>query len=112
MVPETMVKTLMTGVHGDMLYGHGGQTKTKERILQLYWWRGMDQDINDLLSKCDKCQKNQTKNQLIPLPQCSEPNQIFYMDLFGPLKTSENGKKNHHVYHRRIQKICRACYSR
>ena len=25
-VPETMVKTLMEGIHGDMLYGHEGQT--------------------------------------------------------------------------------------
>jgi hypothetical protein len=28
-----------------------------------------------------------------PLPQCSMPNQRVHMDLFGPLKTSESGKK-------------------
>jgi hypothetical protein len=38
--------------------------------------------------------KHDTKNNLIPLPQCSEPNQRIHMDLFGPLKTSENGKKS------------------
>jgi hypothetical protein len=73
MVHESMVKTLLAGIHGDMLNGHEGQTKTKERILQSYWWRGMDQDIIDFVSKCDKFQKTKknkhlTKNPLIPLP--------------------------------------------
>jgi hypothetical protein len=27
-----------------------------------------------------------------PLPQCSEPNQITHMELFGPLKTMPSGK--------------------
>ncbi len=98
MVPESIVNALLTGIHGDMLYGHEGQFKTKERIMQSYWWRGMDQDINDFLKKCENCQKtkkykHETKNELTPLPQCSEPNQRVHMDLFGPLKTSESGKK-------------------
>jgi hypothetical protein len=97
-VPESMVNALLTGIQGDMLYEHEEQTKTKERILQSYWWRGMNQDINEFLEKCDKCQKTKkfkhsTENQLIPLLQCSEPNQRIHMDLFGPLKTSESGKK-------------------
>jgi hypothetical protein len=104
MVSESMVKTLLAGIHEDMLYGHKGQTKTKEGFLIPYWWRGMDQDINDFLSKCDKCQKtkefkHKTKSPLIPLPQCSEPNQKIHMDLFRPLETSENGK-NYHVHYR------------
>jgi hypothetical protein len=33
MVPETMVNKLLTGINGNMLYGHEGQNKTKERIL-------------------------------------------------------------------------------
>jgi hypothetical protein len=97
-VPESMVNALLTGIHGDMLYGHEGQIKTKERILQSYWWKGMDGDIIKFLEKCDKCQKtkkfkHETKNKLIPLPQCSESNQRIHMDLFGPPKTSESGKK-------------------
>jgi hypothetical protein len=34
MVPETMIYILMAGKHGDMLFGHKGQTKTNERIFQ------------------------------------------------------------------------------
>jgi hypothetical protein len=58
----------------------------------------MDQDIDKFMEKCDKCQKTKnfkhdTKNHLITLPQCSEPYQRIHMDLFGPLKISENWKK-------------------
>jgi hypothetical protein len=68
-VPESMVNALLTGIHGDMLNGHEGQTKTKERILQSYWWRGMDQDINEFLEKCDKCQKaKKFKHQKLTYP--------------------------------------------
>jgi hypothetical protein len=95
MVPESMVKTLLPGKHGDMLYGHEEQTKTKERILQSYWWRGMDQDISDFLSKCDKCQKikkfkHETKNSLIPLPTMfrTKPKNSH-----GPLWTTLNIRK-------------------
>jgi hypothetical protein len=30
---------------------------------------------------------------LSPLPQCTAPNQRVHIDLFGPLKTSDKGKK-------------------
>jgi hypothetical protein len=48
MVPENMVTTLSKGIHGDMLYSQEGQFKTKERILQSYGWRGMDQGYHQI----------------------------------------------------------------
>ena len=56
-VPKAIFSQLITEVHGNIMYGHEGQFKTKERILQSYWWPGMDQHINVLLQKCTKCQK-------------------------------------------------------
>ena len=45
------------------MYGHEGQFKTKERILQSYWWPGMDKEINDhLKSKITKDQKVEKAN--------------------------------------------------
>ena len=38
------------------MYGHEGQFKTKERILQSYWWPGMDEHINQHLRTCERCQ--------------------------------------------------------
>ena len=37
--------------------------------------------------------KRATTNFVSPLPQCTMPNQRIHMDLFGPLKTSQSGKK-------------------
>jgi hypothetical protein len=44
-----------------MLYGHEGQFKTKERVLQSFWWKAIDQYIQEFIVKCDKYQI--TKNQ-------------------------------------------------
>jgi hypothetical protein len=44
-----MITTLLEGIHSEMLYGHEGQFKIKERVLQSYWCKGLDQDINELL---------------------------------------------------------------
>ena len=48
-VPKSNTNQLITEVHGNVMYGHEGQFKTKERILQSYWWPGMDQHINQHL---------------------------------------------------------------
>jgi hypothetical protein len=61
-VPEAILQTLLEGIHGDMLYGHEGQFKTKERIMQPYCLRGMDKGINNFLAKCEKCQKTKKYN--------------------------------------------------
>ncbi len=55
-----MITQLLRGIHGEMIYGHQGPFKTKERILQSCWWKGTEKDINEFLEKCDKCHK--TKN--------------------------------------------------
>jgi transposase InsO family protein len=57
----------------------------------------MESDISDHLRKCNKCQVAKSGKTapelLLPLPQCTEPNQRVHADLFGPLKTSEGDKK-------------------
>jgi hypothetical protein len=51
-----MVTTLIEDISGNMLYGHEVQFKTMKTLLQSYWWRGIDQDINEFLANCDKDQ--------------------------------------------------------
>jgi hypothetical protein len=88
---------ILAEAHGGQFTGHDGIFKTKERILNCYYWPGMDKDINEFIKNCVKCQlrtksdKNHTELQ--PLPQCSAPSQRIHADLFGPLKTSDSGKK-------------------
>jgi hypothetical protein len=97
MLPRTLVSEVLQDAHGSLLTGHDGINKTKERILQCYYWPGMDKDIAEHLSSCHKCQTQRSTRPgpaiLTPLPQPTEPNQRVHADLFGPLRTSENQKK-------------------
>ena len=58
----------------------------------------MDKDITRQVQACQRCQARRkdvhpTQFLLMPLPQCNALNQRVHMDLFGPLKTSSQGKK-------------------
>ena len=98
LLPRAMVEAVLEEAHGHLLTGHDGIGKTKERIMQSFWWPQMDKDIIEHLQKCQKCQKRRIDHRappqlLSPLPQCTEPNQRIHADLFGPLRTSGNSKK-------------------
>ena len=96
--PPNMTNDLIAEAHGHILTGHDGVFKTKERLLESYYWPGMDKQILAFIKNCHKCQTTKRyhpmgKQPIQPLPQCSQPNQRIHADLFGPLKTSERGKK-------------------
>ena len=96
-LPHTMTSRVIKDAHGHILAGHDGLFKTKERIMQCYYWPCMDKDINDHIQQCHQCQlrkknPNLHQTELKPLPQCTAPNQRVHTDLFGPLKTSANNK--------------------
>ena len=98
LLPRVLVEDVLQQAHGHLLTGHDGEGKTKDRILQSYWWPKMDKDIVDHIQKCHKCQARRKDYKappqlLSPLPQCTEPNQRIHCDLFGPLKISGNAKK-------------------
>jgi len=92
------VPEVLKDAHGHLLGGHDGFLKTKERIFQCYYWPGMDQDVQEHLQRCHKCQLRKKNDKPGPvlitsLPQPTEPNQRVHADLFGPLKASGNQKR-------------------
>ncbi len=95
-LPASLKQEALIDVHGNQLVGHDGIYKTKERLLQCFYWPGMDADITSHLKACHKCQIQCTDDcphlaLLSSLPQPTEPNQRVHADLFGPLKTSDSG---------------------
>ncbi len=97
-VPYARRRDLLFAVHGDLLTGHDGVQKCKERLQECYFWLNMDEDILAHTKECLKCQATKTNKfmkttPLQPMPQCSLPNQRIHMDLFGPCKTSDMGNK-------------------
>jgi hypothetical protein len=97
MVPQHLIPHILREAHGQFLAGHFGVSKTKERLLQSYYWSNMEKDISEHLQRCDRCQitrKNVASPELLsPLPQCTEPNQRVHADLFGPLKNADGDRK-------------------
>ena len=98
LLPQNLATSIVSEAHGQLLTGHNGIAQTKERILQSYYWPNIDQDVALHIRACQKCQSRRTDDRpkphlLTPLPQCSEINQRIHVDLYGPLKDSESGKK-------------------
>jgi len=97
-VPYNMKADIMEEAHSSELAGHFGQLKTKERILQSYFWSRMDGDIEQHIRTCHKCQLSRPATAppplLSPLPVVSAPNMRVHLDLFGPLRAEDApGKK-------------------
>ena len=97
-LPTTMIHSAISEAHGQFLTGHDGAFKTKERLLQCYYWPGMDRDITEHIKACHRCQLRKNDHRpppalLTPLPQPTEPNMRIHADLHGPLRTSGNMKK-------------------
>jgi hypothetical protein len=97
-LPASLKQEALIDAHGNQLVGHDGIYKMKERLLQCFYWPGMDADIASHLKSCHRCQLRRTDDRPPPallssLPQPTEPNQRIHADIFGPLKTSDSGKK-------------------
>ena len=45
LVPQHLIKQILTEAHGHFLSGHFGISKTKHRLLQSYYWPYMEKDI-------------------------------------------------------------------
>ena len=57
--------------------GHLGITKTKDRILQRYYWLGIFKDVAQYCKSCEICQRSRGKKPvkagMIPLPLKTHP---------------------------------------
>ena len=83
--------------HDVPMAGHLGVTKTKDRVLQRYYWPGVFKDIADYCRTCEVCQRSQPRHakraEMIPMPLMSRPFQRIAMDLVGPLPRTQRGNR-------------------
>ncbi len=99
--PRQMQRDIVRAAHASMYSGHGGVTKTILRAQSRFWWPSMAADVEKFVSTCETCQKvndppafHANRAELHPLPVPDTPNFRVHIDLYGPLKTSENGKRS------------------
>ncbi len=72
-LPSALVPITLSEAHGNLLVGHDGIYKTKERLLQCYYWPGMDTDIAHHLKTCHHCQLHQKDDRPPPALLSSLP---------------------------------------
>jgi transposase InsO family protein len=82
--------------HSDPLTGaHGGFERTYRRLLERYWWRGMQKEVQVFCAECGPCQTRKSyKHSVAPLggiPPPAAPWEFCAMDLVGPLPPSADG---------------------
>ena len=78
--------------------GHLGPERTAKRILKLFFWSGVFQDVRKYCDSCNACQrvaKKQEKVPLILMPIIDEPFRQNVMDVVGPL--SKTRKRNQYI---------------
>ncbi|XP_064485140.1 uncharacterized protein LOC135397466 [Ornithodoros turicata] len=97
-VPKSLRADVLHLCHSNSWAGHLGIRKTKQRLLQEWYWPGCFKDIENYVRACDTCQRvgkpnERTKAPLTLVPIITEPFQRLVIDVVGPLPASKNGSK-------------------
>ena len=96
-VPTTMKREVLHQMHDSVLSGHLGCKKTKEKIIQRFYWYSLRDDIKLYIQKCDVCaaDKKPTKVPKAPLGHLTAgaPGDCVATDYLGPLPVTDRGNR-------------------
>jgi transposase InsO family protein len=99
LVPSCLQKDIMYEMHNGVLAGHLGQKKTREKVLQRYYWYGVREDINLWILQCENCGANKqpSTNPKAPLGSIpvGAPLDRLCTDLLGPFPVTP--RKNRYI---------------
>ena len=94
-IPEQLCKRVVTWYHTYLL--HPGQNRTESTIEQHLYWPDMRTQIREICDKCPSCQINKRtykKYGHLPAKEAeAEPWERLCVDLIGPYKIAQKGKK-------------------
>ena len=97
LLPQQCRRLVLRLAHDVPMAGHLGITKTKDRILQRYYWPGVFKDVAEYCRSCEVCQRSGPRRparaEMIPMPLMSQPFQRIAMDLVGPLPRTQRGNR-------------------
>jgi len=97
-VPESLREKVVSLAHDTLLSGHRGSTKTLNRVLQEFYWPGINNFVLRYVSSCDLCQRNVSKGTvgkapLGLLPAIGTPFSVVCIDLTGPLSPPSDSNR-------------------
>ena len=88
-VPRPYVNKVLFMAHSHLLGAHLGMDKTRERILDRFYWPGLKNDVVRFCQACPQCQRTaprpSVRNPLIPMPIVETQFERLAIDIVGPL---------------------------
>ena len=96
-LPQQCHQAVLQLAHDVPMAGHMGITRTKDRLLQRYYWPGVFTDIANYCRSCEVCQKSNskcpTRAKMVSMPLIEQPFQRIAMDVVGPLPRTQRGNR-------------------
>ena len=96
-VPLSMRKEVLYQMHNSLMSGHLGCKKTKEKILQRFYWYSLKEEVALHIQKCDTCaaDKHPAKVPRAPLGslRVGAPGDCVATDYMGPLPVTDRGHR-------------------
>lgn len=96
-IPKHQRNDIIKEFHDPPLRGHLGVYKTVARIQDKYFWPGLKSDVARYVRNCQVClstkpeQKKQIGQMLSLTPTASQPWDLIFVDIVGPLPRSSKG---------------------
>ena len=98
-VPSVYRSEVLSVGHDSPMSGHLGVRKTRDRILQHFWWPSLRRDVALYCRSCHTCQVVGKPNQKVqqaplkPIPAFDEPFSQVIIDCVGPLPRTRSGNQ-------------------
>ncbi|CAG2206375.1 unnamed protein product [Mytilus edulis] len=94
-IPRQLISQILKIAHDSPLGGHSGIQNTLDSVRERYYFARMGKIISEYVQSCHECQSRKvsnlkTKAKIVAYPTPSEPFQVWQMDIFGPLVSSNN----------------------
>ena len=93
-VPRNMRDEILKLGHENIVAGHFGVEKTRQRLKMTYFWPGMSADIDLFVKACSACERNKkgVRNK-VPFQTftAGAPMEKVHVDIVGPFPKSRNG---------------------
>ena len=92
-VPRPYLSKVLYMAHTHLL----GVDKTRDRILNRFYWPGVNRNVEDYCRACPECQRTAPRptvqNPLIPMPLIEVPFDRLGLDIVGPLPKTSRGHR-------------------
>lgn len=96
-VPKDLKESVLLYCHDNILAGHMGMDKTKERVKRNCYWFHVNQECEEYVKSCSTCntsKKSQQKGKAsMRLYHAGAPMEKVHIDILGPLTTTTKGNK-------------------